>query len=558
MLDVLRHRTFRRLFTAQIVALIGTGLLTVALGLLAYDLAGSDAGAVLGTALAIKMLAYVGVAPIISALTHRVPRKVLLVSADVIRALIALALPFVDQTWQIYVLIFLLQSASATFTPAFQSVIPSVLVEEEDYTRALSLSRLAYDLESLLSPILAAALLTLISYHSLFLGTVVGFTVSGLLVVGTTLPKLAPAGPAVPLVQRITLGARVMVGSPVLRGLLALNLVVASATGLVVVNTVVYVRDLLGGTNTGVALALGFYGGGSMLVALCVPRILASISTRRLMLTGSAVVALGLAAASSMLLIAPTPPISWVMLTTIWIALGAGTSMINTPSARLLRDGSTPENRGTVFTAQFSLSHAGFLLTYPLAGWGRSGGQSVHRRGRIDRARYTRSSLRITGLARECRPDSRGGRNGKVSTPMSDAAVPAVTDVRTEASLVHPIAPDQSRLDAATGTFRMLADPTRLHILWLLTQGEADVTALTEACDASRTAVSQHLAKLRFTGLVDTPQRRTAGDLPNPRRTPRPLGRRRPQPRRPPGHGRTRTRIGHNPAAARSRRSHGE
>ncbi|WP_285183343.1 ArsR/SmtB family transcription factor (plasmid) [Rhodococcus sp. NyZ502] len=87
---------------------------------------------------------------------------------------------------------------------------------------------------------------------------------------------------------------------------------------------------------------------------------------------------------------------------------------------------------------------------------------------------------------------------------MSDAAVPAVTDVRTEASLVHPIAPDQSRLDAATGTFRMLADPTRLHILWLLTQGEADVTALTEACDASRTAVSQHLAKLRFTGLVDT------------------------------------------------------
>ena len=57
------------------------------------------------------------------------------------------------------------------------------------------------------------------------------------------------------------------------------------------------------------------------------------------------------------------------MLTTIWIALGAGTSMINTPSARLLRDGSTPENRGTVFTAQFSLSHAGFLLTYPLAGW---------------------------------------------------------------------------------------------------------------------------------------------------------------------------------------------
>ena len=71
-------------------------------------------------------------------------------------------------------------------------------------------------------------------------------------------------------------------------------------------------------------------------------------------------------------------------------------------------------------------------------------------------------------------------------------------------SLVHPVDPDTARLDAATNTFRMLADPTRLHILWTLTDGEADVTALVDASGASRTAVSQHLAKLRFTGLVDT------------------------------------------------------
>ncbi|WTZ54793.1 metalloregulator ArsR/SmtB family transcription factor [Nocardia sp. NBC_01388] len=68
----------------------------------------------------------------------------------------------------------------------------------------------------------------------------------------------------------------------------------------------------------------------------------------------------------------------------------------------------------------------------------------------------------------------------------------------------HRAIPDQPRLDAATSTFRMLSDPTRLHILWILADTEADVGALTEACGASRTAVSQHLAKLRFTGLVDT------------------------------------------------------
>lgn len=72
------------------------------------------------------------------------------------------------------------------------------------------------------------------------------------------------------------------------------------------------------------------------------------------------------------------------------------------------------------------------------------------------------------------------------------------------ASLDHPEHPDHARLAAATDTFRMLADRTRLHLLWLLSRGPADVTELTTNTGASRTAVSQHLAKLRFVGMVET------------------------------------------------------
>lgn len=86
MLDVLRNRTYRRLFTAQVVALTGTGLATVALALLAYDLAGADAGSVLGTALAVKMLAYVAIAPAVGAVADRLPRRALLVGADLTRS----------------------------------------------------------------------------------------------------------------------------------------------------------------------------------------------------------------------------------------------------------------------------------------------------------------------------------------------------------------------------------------------------------------------------------------------------------------------------------------
>ncbi|WP_394252691.1 ArsR/SmtB family transcription factor [Arthrobacter pityocampae] len=71
-------------------------------------------------------------------------------------------------------------------------------------------------------------------------------------------------------------------------------------------------------------------------------------------------------------------------------------------------------------------------------------------------------------------------------------------------SLVHPVEPDAERLEAGAATFRMLSDPTRLHLLWILTRGPADVGSLVAATGANRTAVSQHLAKLRLSGLVST------------------------------------------------------
>ncbi|HEX9229874.1 MAG TPA: metalloregulator ArsR/SmtB family transcription factor [Arthrobacter sp.] len=73
-----------------------------------------------------------------------------------------------------------------------------------------------------------------------------------------------------------------------------------------------------------------------------------------------------------------------------------------------------------------------------------------------------------------------------------------------EPSLVHAVAPGTELLETAAGTLRMLAEPTRLHLLWQLAQGPKTVTELTTAAQAPRTVVSQHLAKLRLSGIVDT------------------------------------------------------
>ncbi|MEO1640025.1 MAG: MFS transporter [Pseudomonadota bacterium] len=360
MWQVMRHPIFGRLFAAQVVALLGTGLLTVALGLLAFDLAGADAARVLGTAYTIKMVAYVGLSPVISALVVHVPRRAVLIIADILRATVALTLPFISEVWQIYLAIFLLQTASASFTPTFQATIPDVIKDEDDYAKALSLSRLAYDLESLISPTLAALLLTVLSYHWLFGGTVVGFLLSALLILTVTLPKRAKAQER-PFRERLTRGIRIYLATPRLRGLLSVTLTAAAASAFVIVNTVVVVKMGFAGTDGDVALALAAFGGGSMLAAFALPGVLKALGDRPVMLWGAALLT------AVMFFEAAVSP-GWILFLALWALTGMGYAATVTPQGRLLRRSTHAEDRTAIFAAQFALSHACWLITYPLAG----------------------------------------------------------------------------------------------------------------------------------------------------------------------------------------------
>jgi MFS family permease len=360
-LSPLSNLTYRHLFLAQVLSLLGTGLATVALGLLAFELAGADAGAVLGTALAIKMIAYVGIAPVAGAFVHLVPRRSLLVALDLLRVGVAICLPFVTEIWQVYVLIFVLQAGSAAFTPTFQATIPDILPEEADYTKALSLSRLAYDIEALASPAIAAALLGFIGFHWLFWLNAVGFVASAALVLSVVLPSPKPPTTSEGAWGRTTRGARIYLATPRLRGLLALNLSVAAAGAMVIVNTVVLVRAGFGLGEREVAWTLAAYGLGSMAAALALPRLLGErVTDRTAMLAGAALLVGGL-------LLAPLVP-SWPALLPVWALLGLGNGLVLTPSGRLLRRSAHAGDRPALFAAQFALSHACWLLTYPLAG----------------------------------------------------------------------------------------------------------------------------------------------------------------------------------------------
>jgi hypothetical protein len=362
---------YRRLFLAQVVALAGTGLATVALGLVAYDLAGERAGAVLATVFVLKMIAYVAVAPVAAAAVAALPPRTVLVAADVVRLAIAVCLPFVTDAWQIYLLVLALQAASATFTPTFQAVIPRVLPDEDDYTAALSLSRLAYDLEAVLAPVLAALALLLVTASTLFLGTAVGFAGSALLVASVALPHRTPPTPDAPssgFVHRARAGTALLLRTPALRPVLALNLAVAAGGAFVLVQSVVIVRSTFAMPEGAVALVLAASGLGSMLAALSLPRLLRLAPERVVMLGGAALVTVAVAVVPwTFRAEQPLQGVAGVM--GLWLLIGIGWSCAETPVGRILRRHTPAEGLPAAFAAQFSLSHACWLLTYPLAGW---------------------------------------------------------------------------------------------------------------------------------------------------------------------------------------------
>jgi MFS family permease len=199
----------------------------------------------------------------------------------------------------------------------------------------------------------------------LFVGTVAGFLISAALILSVSLPARASGAQRL-FRERLTRGTFIYLATPRLRGLLALNMAVAAVIAFVLVDTVVLVRGRFDGGEREVAIAMAAFGAGSMLAALVLPRLLIRLADRAVMLaggTGLALIGFGYA------LVLWGEGQSWGLLLVVWAVLGLCNSAVMTPSGRLLRRSAHEEDRPAIFTAQFALSHACWLLAYPAAGW---------------------------------------------------------------------------------------------------------------------------------------------------------------------------------------------
>lgn len=348
---------YRKLFIAQATSLFGTGITTIALALLAWQIAGNQAGQVLGTALAIKMIAYVLLSPFVGSFAHKIPKRLWFITLDILRVLFVLCLPFINQVWQIYVLILLINACSALFTPVFQSTIADIIKDEEQYRKALTFSRIAYNLEQLLSPSIAALLLLVVSFNVLFTLDAITFLISAGLILNCKFPLTTKPDRPERFLNNLRFGINSYIKTPRLKALIALYVIVATASAMIIINTVV----ILNGSESATAIAMAVSGAGSMLAAILLPKLLNKFEIRKVLLSSASILVMTLYFASSIS--------GLVSLLFAWFLIGMGLSLVQTPVGSLIRNSCSESDSPAFFAANFSISHFCWLFAYLLAGY---------------------------------------------------------------------------------------------------------------------------------------------------------------------------------------------
>ena len=374
-----RNRDFRLLFGAQIISLLGSGVTTVGLALFAYQLTGgASATAVIGNALTLRILAFLLFSQPAGVMADRVSRKRILVSADVVRFALLALFPFITAVWQIYALIFAINAVTAFFTPTFEASIPE-LVGEEQYVKALSLSRVATDIEAVAAPAMAGLLVALLGLRWVFWFDALTYLVSASLVAMAAMPYVKRKFPSIFLrsfLTELTTGTRILLREPSLRQALTLSIAEATAGAAAIVATVSYVRDVLGRGETTFAFVMAGVGFGSSLTAIILGRATgryeqgiknqAELHGRRHSWGARALIVGGFML--GLILLPGILKPALIVFALLWVLNGAGQALIAIPSSTLLAEHTRESERGRAYAAHFALTHACWLITYPAIG----------------------------------------------------------------------------------------------------------------------------------------------------------------------------------------------
>src|SRR5690349_8982360 len=350
--------SFRLLFLATLGSSLGTLLATIALVIDVKDR--TDSGPWVAALMFAEFLPAVAVGLFFGPFLDRLPRRGVMIVADLIRCAVFCTLPFADSAGQIVALAAIAGFTTGFFRPAVYAGLPN-LVSEDELARANSLIQTGENISWTIAPILGGALVAATSPDVAYWVNAVSFLVSALLVLRIPREKLQGAlAVSHGFVRDLAEGFGRVLRTRALRTVLIVWTV--ALAGIAASNTaqVFLAKDTFSAGDfgygivfgcIGLGLAIGSYAAGSWVER----RSVGSVYAASILLQ-----AIGIGAAGAM-------PNVWAALPCFALSgIGNGVSVVC--NSLLVQRGASDEVRGRVFTVIMSVNYAAYGIAVLVAG----------------------------------------------------------------------------------------------------------------------------------------------------------------------------------------------
>ena len=186
--ELVRNANFVLLVGGQFISQMGDRLALVAFPWLVYKTTGSVAST--GLVLAMFTLPYVVFGAVAGSVLDRIDRRGVMVAADVVRGGLVLAVPFIAtrSTDAVFVLAFLVSTATVFFDPGLMALLPDI-VPREDLMRANSVLAASANVTEIVGYSLAGFVVYYVTLRTAFYVDAATFGVSAVTLLAMTLTR---------------------------------------------------------------------------------------------------------------------------------------------------------------------------------------------------------------------------------------------------------------------------------------------------------------------------------------------------------------------------------
>ncbi len=357
--DLLAIRPFRRLWLGQAVSYYGDMMNTTGLAIMLLALTGSALVVALG--LMARTLPLIVFGLLAGPIVDRFNRQVVMVSADIIRALIMVSIPFIAIHWLpgVFVAVAIAATASTFFNPAKQAIVPS-LVQPGQLVKANSLMAASERGMDLLGFSMAGIIAAAFSWGPLFIVDAATYIFSAFTLLGVPDAAREFRKKRLRIVDDVVAGIQFIMQSATLRTTMTLTTVTAFSMGLTYPALVFLAYNSLHVGALGYGFLEAMVGAGAVLGALVIPRLMRQYHAGILILAGVGCLGLSYALAGVLQ--------SFALAMVFLFGVGVANNVYLVPILSVTQREAPDYIRGRVMSSRFLLAQAGLLAGMAVAG----------------------------------------------------------------------------------------------------------------------------------------------------------------------------------------------